>query len=124
MFVHKFGAMGKIFGISEFFGGISLFHGGGSCTPGFSMHSRVNATRHLLKCPSADRSSLANAIVAENCLRELHRILGIPQSAGLAWSRRARWKHGLDSAEALAEQKRVRELLAQSRELLKQMQAD
>ena len=30
---------------------------------------------------------------------------------------------GLDSAEALAEQKRVRELLAQSRELLKQMQA-
>ncbi len=43
---------------------------------------------------------------------------------GLEWSRRARWKHGLYSAEALAEQKRVRELLAQSRELLKQMQAD
>ena len=32
-------------------------------------------------------------------------------------------KHGLYSAEALAEQKRVRELLSQSRELLKQMQA-
>jgi hypothetical protein len=47
-----------------------------------------------------------------------------PRTAeGLAWSRRARWKHGLYSAEALAEQKRVRELLAQSRELLKQMQA-
>jgi hypothetical protein len=37
--------------------------------------------------------------------------------------RRARLKHGLYSAEALAEQKRARELLAQSRELLKQMQA-
>jgi hypothetical protein len=34
-----------------------------------------------------------------------------------------RCKHGLYSAEALAEQKRVRELLAQSRELLKQVQA-
>jgi hypothetical protein len=31
---------------------------------------------------------------------------------------------GLYSAEALAEQKRARELLAQSRDLLKQMQAD
>jgi hypothetical protein len=41
----------------------------------------------------------------------------------LAWLRRARWKHGLYSAAALAEQKRARELLAQSRELLKQMQA-
>jgi hypothetical protein len=44
-------------------------------------------------------------------------------ASGLAQSRRARWKHGLYSAEALAEQKRVRELLTQSRELLKQMQA-
>ena len=44
-----------------------------------------------------------------------------PRTAeGLA---RSRWKHGLYSAEALAEQKRVRELLAQSRELLKKMQA-
>jgi hypothetical protein len=42
---------------------------------------------------------------------------------GMERSRRARWKHGLYSAAALAEQKRVRELLAQSRELLKQMQA-
>jgi hypothetical protein len=41
---------------------------------------------------------------------------------GLARSRRARWKHGLYSAEARAEQERVRELLIQSRELLKQMQ--
>jgi hypothetical protein len=39
----------------------------------------------------------------------------------LARSRRARWKHGLYSAEAHAEQKRVRDLLAQGRELLKQM---
>jgi hypothetical protein len=45
-------------------------------------------------------------------------------SKGLARPLRARWKHGLYSAEALAEQERVRELLAQSRELLKQMQAD
>ena len=37
-------------------------------------------------------------------------------------SRRPRWKHGQYSAEALAEQKHVCELLAQSRELLKQMQ--
>jgi D-arabinose 1-dehydrogenase-like Zn-dependent alcohol dehydrogenase len=44
-------------------------------------------------------------------------------TAGLARSRRARWKHGQYSAAVLAEQKRVRELLAQSRELLKQMQA-
>jgi hypothetical protein len=43
---------------------------------------------------------------------------------GLARSRRARWKHGFYSAEALAEQKRVCDLLAQSRELLKHMQAD
>jgi hypothetical protein len=48
-----------------------------------------------------------------------------PRTAeGLARSKCARWKHGLYSAEALAEQKRVRDLLAQSRELLKQMQAD
>jgi hypothetical protein len=33
----------------------------------------------------------------------------------LALSRRARWKHGHYSAEARAEQKRVRELLTQSR---------
>jgi hypothetical protein len=47
-----------------------------------------------------------------------------PRTAkGLARSRRARWKHGLYSAEALAEQRRVGELLIQSRELLKQMQA-
>jgi hypothetical protein len=41
---------------------------------------------------------------------------------GLTYSRRARWKYGLYSAEALAEHQRVRELLTQSRELLKQMQ--
>ena len=47
-----------------------------------------------------------------------------PRTAeGLARSKRARWKHGLYSTEALAEQKRVRDLLAQSRELLKLMQA-
>ncbi len=47
-----------------------------------------------------------------------------PRTAeGLARSRRARWKHGLYSAEALAERRRVRELLIQSRQLLKQMQA-
>jgi hypothetical protein len=43
-------------------------------------------------------------------------------AAGLARSRRARWKHGLYSAEALAEQKRERELLIQSREFLKRME--
>jgi len=42
-----------------------------------------------------------------------------PRTAeGLARSRRARWKHGLYSAEAQAEQKLTRELLQQSRELL------
>jgi hypothetical protein len=47
-----------------------------------------------------------------------------PRTAeGLARSRRARWKHGLYSAEALAQQKWVRELLIRSRELLKQMRA-
>jgi hypothetical protein len=46
-----------------------------------------------------------------------------PRTAeGLARSRRARWKQGLYSAEARAEQKRVRDLLTRSRELLKQMQ--
>jgi hypothetical protein len=45
-----------------------------------------------------------------------------PRTAeGLARSRCARWKHGLYSAEALAEQKRVRELLTQSSDLLKQI---
>jgi hypothetical protein len=48
---------------------------------------------------------------------------GPSTAEGLERSRRARWKHGQYSAVALAEQKRVRELLAQSRELLKQMQA-
>ena len=48
-----------------------------------------------------------------------------PRTAeGLARSRRSRWKHGLYSAEALAERKRVRELLTQSWELLKQMEGD
>jgi hypothetical protein len=42
---------------------------------------------------------------------------------GLARSKHSRWKHGLYSAESIAEQKRVRELLIQSRELLKQIQA-
>ena len=46
-----------------------------------------------------------------------------PRTAeGLARSRRSRWKHGLYSAEAQAEHKRARELLSQSRELLKQIQ--
>src|SRR5208282_1079137 len=40
---------------------------------------------------------------------------------GLARSRRSRWKHGLYSAENIAEEKRVRELVRQSRELLKQL---
>ena len=47
---------------------------------------------------------------------------GLRTAKGLARSRRARWKHGLYSAEARAEQKRARELLTQSRELLKRMQ--
>ena len=47
-----------------------------------------------------------------------------PRTAeGLVRSRRARWKHGQHSAAALEERKRVRVLLAQSRELLKQMRA-
>ncbi|MGO9444090.1 MAG: HGGxSTG domain-containing protein [Thiobacillaceae bacterium] len=40
---------------------------------------------------------------------------------GLARSRRSRWKHGLYSSESKAEQERVRELVRQSRELLKQL---
>jgi hypothetical protein len=48
---------------------------------------------------------------------------GTRTAEGRERSKRARWKHGLYSAAALAEQKRVRELLAQSRELLKQRQA-
>ncbi|MGC2183185.1 MAG: hypothetical protein WA637_07895 [Terriglobales bacterium] len=47
-----------------------------------------------------------------------------PRTAeGLARSRPARWKHGLYSAEARAGQKRARDLLTQSRELLNQMNA-
>jgi hypothetical protein len=43
-----------------------------------------------------------------------------PRTAeGLARSRRLRWKHGPDSSEGKAEQKRVRELIRQSREPLK-----
>jgi len=41
----------------------------------------------------------------------------------LARSRRARWKHGRYSAEARAEQNRVRDLLTESRKLLTQMRA-
>jgi len=41
----------------------------------------------------------------------------------LARSRRVRWKHGLYSAEARAQQKFVRQLLQQSRELLDRMRA-
>jgi len=40
---------------------------------------------------------------------------------GLENSRRARWKHGQYSAPALAEHKRIRELLRQTRELMKQL---
>jgi len=39
-------------------------------------------------------------------------------------SRPARWKHGFYSADALAERKRVRELLTQGWQLLKQMEED
>ena len=46
-----------------------------------------------------------------------------PRTEGLSRSWRASWKHGLYSAEALAEQERVHELLTQSREILKQTQA-
>jgi hypothetical protein len=42
---------------------------------------------------------------------------------GLARSRRARWKHGLYSGEARAEQKLVRNLLRQSQEVLDRMRA-
>ena len=49
--------------------------------------------------------------------------LGFTNPDRLAQLRSTQWKDGLYSAEALAEQKRVRELLIQSRELLKQMQA-
>jgi hypothetical protein len=52
--------------------------------------------------------------------RRFGRSVPVLWDEGLARSRRARWKR----AEAPAEQKRVRDLLAQSRELLKQMQAD
>jgi hypothetical protein len=49
---------------------------------------------------------------------------GTRTAEGLERSRRTGWKHGQYSASALVEQKRVHELIAQSRELLKQMQAD
>ena len=46
-----------------------------------------------------------------------------PRTAeGLARSRRARWKHGLYSAEARAQQKLVLDLLRQSREVLDRME--
>jgi hypothetical protein len=44
------------------------------------------------------------------------------QAKGLARLRRARWKHGLYSAEVRAAQKLVRDLLRQSRELLDRME--
>jgi hypothetical protein len=50
-------------------------------------------------------------------------ITGPRTAQGLARSRRARWKHGLYSAEARAAQKLARELLQESRELLNRMQA-
>lgn len=40
---------------------------------------------------------------------------------GLENSRRSRWKHGRYSARALAERKRIRDLLGQTRELMKQL---
>jgi hypothetical protein len=50
-------------------------------------------------------------------------ITGARIAKGLVRSRSARKKHGLYSVEARAEHKRARELLTQSQELLKQMQA-
>jgi hypothetical protein len=47
---------------------------------------------------------------------------GTLEGLALARSRRADWKHGLYSAEVLAEPRRVRDLLSQSRDLLNQMQ--
>jgi hypothetical protein len=41
--------------------------------------------------------------------------------AGLARSKRARWKHGLYSAVTVAERRRARELLRESLELLKRL---
>ena len=47
-----------------------------------------------------------------------------PRTAeGLARSRRARWKHGLYSAQTRAMQKLSRELLRQSRDLLDDLEA-
>jgi hypothetical protein len=40
---------------------------------------------------------------------------------GLARSQRSRWKHGLYSSKGREEQKRVRELIRKSRELLKRL---
>jgi hypothetical protein len=64
-----------------------------------------------------------NCQTMEDAVRTAGDGTGPRTTEGLERSRHARWKHGLYSAEALAEQKRVRELLTQSRELLKQMQA-
>ena len=48
-------------------------------------------------------------------------ITGPRTAEGLARSRRSRWKRGLYSAETRAEHRRARDLLIQSRELLKQI---
>jgi hypothetical protein len=67
---------------------------------------------------------LAPADVPDKLLRYKVPVLDLAPSKGWCWrgSRRAHWKHGLYSAEVLAEQRRVCDRLSQSRDLLKQMQ--
>jgi len=77
------------------------------------------------RCGAKTRRSMAcqsPAMANGRCRMHGGASTGPRTAEGLARSKRARWKHGLYSAEALAEQKRTRELLTQSRELLKQLQ--
>jgi hypothetical protein len=83
-------------------------------------HPRVPLGRSQDRRGSACQSP---AMASGRCRMHGGASTGPRTAEGLARSRRSRSKHGQYSAVALAEQKRVRELLVQSRELLKQMQA-
>jgi hypothetical protein len=100
-----------------------------------SSHSQRSARCHLgdmeltrQRLDTLPREPSIESATGLNGRRKMPHVRGAstgPRTAeGLARSPRARWKHGQYSAAAQAEQKRVRELLAQSRELLKQKPAE
>ena len=88
--------------------------------PASSMECKVRSKTHVAQRPTRscdvaleDAASQLSAMTNGRCRMDGGVSTGPRTAEGLARSRRARWKHGLYSAGARAEQKLARELLQQ-----------